>query len=204
MQHTALFSSAKHLIAAAVLLPACAAAFSTAELSAQLQKPQTVQGGFIQERYIKSLAKPMQTGGRFALKSGQGLLWHVQKPIDLRLRVRRDGIAQWDAAAKQWRKSSQSGQAAQVRLFMAVLGGDTAELQKQFTLETTGTPGQWRLVLTPKTPVMKQIFQNITIQGGEFVREVELKEKQGERTVMRFTNPQSGRPLSPEDQNALQ
>ena len=51
---------------------------------------------------------------------------------------------------------------------------------------------------------MKQIFQNITIQGGEFVREVELKEKQGERTVMRFTDPQSGRPLSPEDQNALQ
>ena len=119
MQHTALFSSAKHLIAAAALLPACAAAFSTAELSAQLQKPQTVRGGFSQARPIKSLAKRMQTGGRFALKSGQGLLWHVQKPIDLRLRVRRDGIAQWDAAAKQWRKSSQSGQSAQVRLFRA-------------------------------------------------------------------------------------
>ncbi len=83
-------------------------ALTAAELTAQLQQPNTVQGQFVQQRYMKLLPKPMQTSGQFELKKQAGLFWQVQKPLDWQLRVRSQGISQWDKNAKTSRNSSQS------------------------------------------------------------------------------------------------
>ena len=189
------------LLISLAALPALA--FSTAELTTQLQAPQSVQGGFTQQRFLRSMDKPVQTGGRFALRPGRGLFWHLQKPFEMKLRVRRDGISRQDAQG-QWRANgSQTAQAAQVKLFMAVLGGDTAELQRHFNLALSGNARQWQLTLTPKTAVMRQVFNKIVISGGQLVQKVELDEKQGDRTVMQFNQLQTNQPLSPAAQQAL-
>lgn len=191
------------LTTALVMVSAPTWALTAAELTAQLQQPNTVQGQFVQQRYMKSLPKPMQTSGQFALKKQVGLFWQVQKPLDLQLRVRPQGISQWDKNAKTWRNSSQSGQVAQVKLFMAVLGGDTTELSKQFDLRVSGSLNNWTLTLQPKTAIMKQVFENISIQGDKLVRQVELREKQGDRTVMKFIDAKINQPLSNEAESAL-
>ena len=185
----------------ALMLCSTAWAFSPAELTAQLQQPDTVQGGFVQQRYLRSLQQPMQTEGRFALKNRQGLYWQIDKPFDLRLRVRGDGVAQWDGS--RWRPARQSAQGAQVKLFMAVLGGDTRELERQFQLRLSGNAQQWRLQLTPKTAVMQQIFRDIVVEGGRMVQRIELNEKQGDRTVMQFRQLQAGQALSAPAAQAL-
>ncbi len=189
------------LLLSLAALPALA--FTTAELTAQLQAPQSIQGSFTQQRHLRSLDKPVQTGGQFALRPGNGLFWHLQKPFDMKLRVRRDGITRQDAQGRWRSNGSQTAQAAQVKLFMAVLGGDTAELQRHFNLALSGNAQQWRLTLTPKTAVMRQIFNKITISGGQLVQTVELDEKQGDRTVMQFAQLQTNRPLSPAAKQAL-
>lgn len=191
----------KLLLTVSLFASASAWALTPAELTTHLQQPNTIQGQFVQQRYLKSLPKPLQTTGQFALQKQTGLFWHVQKPLDVQLRVRPNGIAQWDK--KTWRNSSQSGQAAQVKLFMAVLGGNTQELSKQFDLDVSGSLKQWTLTLRPKTTIMKQVFQNITIQGDQVVRQVELREKQGDRTVMKFTQTQINQPLSAAATNAF-
>lgn len=191
----------KLLLTVSLFASASAWALTPAELTTHLQQPNTIQGQFVQQRYLKSLPKPLQTTGQFALQKQTGLFWHVQKPLDVQLRVRPNGIAQWDK--KTWRNSSQSGQAAQVKLFMAVLGGNTQELSKQFDLDVSGSLNNWRMTLQPKTTIMKQVFQNITIQGDQVVRQVELREKQGDRTVMKFTQTQINQPLSAAATNAF-
>lgn len=191
----------KLLLTVSLFASASAWALTPAELTTHLQQPHTIQGQFVQQRYLKSLPKPLQTTGQFALQKQTGLFWHVQKPLDVQLHVRPNGIAQWDK--KTWRNSSQSGQAAQVKLFMAVLGGNTQELSKQFDLDVSGSLKQWTLTLRPKTNIMKQVFQNITIQGDQVVRQVELREKQGDRTVMKFTQTQINQPLSAAATNAF-
>lgn len=180
------------LLLCLTFLPAWA--FDTAQLTAQLQQPATVQGSFTQQRFLRALSQPMQTSGRFALRNRHGLYWQIDQPFDLRLRVRPDGIAQWSGG--QWRSTRQSGQAAQVKLFMAVLGGDMRELQRQFDIRLTGHARQWRLQLTPKTAVMRQVFDSITVEGGQLVQRIELNEKQGDRTVMQFHQLQAGQALS--------
>lgn len=188
----------------ALCLAAAAHAFDSRELTAQLQAPKTVQGRFTQQKHLRTLTKPVTTSGRFALRPGHGLFWHLQKPFELRLRVRRDGISRQDASGAWKSNGSQSTQAAQVKLFMAVLGGDTAELQRHFTLKLSGSAGSWQLLLLPKTVVMKQVFENITISGDKLVRRIELKEKQGDRTVMQFEQLQTDQALDAAAKQALE
>ena len=163
-----------------------------------------MQGRFTQQKHLRTLTKPVTTSGRFALRPGHGLFWHLQKPFELRLRVRRDGISRQDASGAWKSNGSQSTQAAQVKLFMAVLGGDTAELQRHFTLKLSGSAGNWQLLLLPKTVVMKQVFENITISGDRLVRRIELKEKQGDRTVMQFEQLQTDQALDAAAKQALE
>ena len=91
-------------------------AFSPAELAQTLQKPQNVQGNFVQQRQLKSLSKPMTTSGSFTLVPQKGLLWKMQKPFETTLRVRSDGIMQWNGS--QWvnpNASKLNGQSRQIQ-----------------------------------------------------------------------------------------
>lgn len=179
-------------------------AFSAAELAQTLQKPANVQGAFTQQRYLKSLTKPMTTNGQFVLIPKRGLLWHMQKPFENRLRVRADGIMQWNG--KSWVAANQSkmnGQSQQIRLFLDLLGGNTQGLEKQFDLQLSGSQQKWTLRLNPKTALMKQIFNHIEISGNNVVRRIELNEKQGDRTVMQFNQVQTGKELDAFAKQAL-
>ncbi|WP_274572532.1 outer membrane lipoprotein carrier protein LolA [Neisseria leonii] len=160
-------------------------AFSAAELAQILQKPASVQGAFSQQRYLKSLPKPMSASGRFVLLPHKGLIWHMQQPFDNRLRVRADGIMQWDG--KNWTGGAgNAAQGRQIGLFLDLIGGNVQALEKQFDLNVSGTPQKWTLRLMPKTALMKQIFTSVEIEGDSVVRRIGLNEKQGDRTVMRF------------------
>lgn len=179
-------------------------AFSPADLTKILQKPGNVQGDFAQQRYLKSLSKPMVTNGKFVLIPRQGLLWHMQKPFDNRLRVRSDGIKQWNGSAWVAANSSRmSGQSQQIKLFLDLLSGNTQGLEKQFDLVLSGNESKWSLRLNPKSPLMKQIFNHIDISGDTVVRRIELSEKQGDRTVMQFNRVQTGQPLDAFAKQAL-
>lgn len=195
----------KYLIGMALILfSPFIQAFDTAELAQMLQQPQNVQGAFAQQRYLKSLNQPMNTGGRFVLLPKKGLLWQMQKPFDNRLRVRADGIMQWNG--KSWvaaNPSKMNGQSQQIRLFLDLLGGNTQGLEKQFDLQLSGSQQKWTLRLNPKTALMKQIFNHIEISGDSVVRRIELNEKQGDRTVMQFNQVQTGKELDAFAKQAL-
>ncbi|ASK28373.1 LolA family protein [Neisseria chenwenguii] len=178
-------------------------AFSAAELAQTLQKPQNVQGDFVQERHLKSLAKPMNARGTFVLQPKRGLLWNMQKPFETRMRVRADGITQWNGQSWVKPQGSAVGQSQQVKLFLDLLGGNTQGLEKQFDMKLGGSEKQWMLQLTPKTAVMKQIFTRIDIQGDSAVRRIELNEKQGDRTIMRFQNVKTNQGLDAFAKQAL-
>lgn len=177
-------------------------AFSAAELTQTLQKPAHVQGAFTQQRFLKSLDKPMTTHGRFVLVPKQGLLWQMNKPFESRLRVRADGIRQWNGS--QWTADAKAAnQNRQIRLFLDLLGGNTAGLEQQFTLKAAGTAQNWTLELIPKTAMMRQVFTRIELQGDSLVRRIELAERQGDRTVIQFKDLSTGQPLDAFAKQAL-
>lgn len=178
-----------------------ASAFSQDELVQMLQKPQNMQGNFEQQRFLKALAKPITTRGEFALVKGKGLLWQMQKPFATTLKVTPEGILQWNG--NQWASNKKLGQSEQIALFLGLLGGDMSALSSQFEMTLSGSAKQWQLTLTPKSLLMKQIFQHINLQGDQQVKHIELLEKQGDRTLIQLNQLRINHALSPFIQQAL-
>lgn len=169
-------------------------AFSEQDLINQLQKPQNVQGDFVQMRHLKALSRPITTSGKFTLVAHKGLVWQMEKPFATQLRVTPNGIMQWNGT--QWVNNGKLGQAEQIQLFLGLLSGDVDGLKTQFKLNLSGTAKQWTLQLTPDSLLMKQIFTQIVIAGDESVRMITLDETQGDQTEIQFQHNQINQPLT--------
>ena len=177
-----------------------AQAFDLQQLSDQLARPEVIHGQFIQEKHLRALPQPLTSKGRFVLAKNHGLLWLLQTPLQQDYRITAQGIARRDGNAWQMLPNKSAG-AEQNRLFLAVLQGDSTGLQRDFELSLSGEPQQWKLTLTPRSVLLKQVFNQINIDGGELVQRIELLETQGDSTVLRMQDSDSAQPLSEAEQH---
>ena len=193
------------LVAPALLMVvnlATAETFDLPQLAGQLNGPAVVRGDFIQEKYLRALPQPLTSQGRFVLARDRGLLWLLQQPIRQDYRITAQGIAR--RSEQGWQQvDPQGGSARQNQLFLAVLSGDTQALQRDFELNLSGEAGAWQLQLTPRGALLKQIFDGIDIRGGATVKQIELHEAQGDRTLMRLLDSQTDDALSASEQRDL-
>ena len=175
-------------------------AFDLQQLSEQLAKPEVIHGQFIQEKHLRALPQPLISKGSFVLAKNHGLLWLLKTPLQQDYRITANGIARRDGNAWQLLPNKSAG-AEQNRLFLAVLQGDSSGLQRDFELALSGDAQQWKLTLTPRSVLLKQVFNQINIDGGELVQTIELLETQGDSTVLRMQDSTANQPLSEAEQH---
>ncbi|PKH83908.1 hypothetical protein CXF97_04440 [Pseudomonas sp. Choline-02u-1] len=175
-------------------------AFDLQQLSEQLAKPDVIHGQFIQEKHLRALPQPLISKGSFVLAKNRGLLWLLKTPLQQDYRITAKGIARRDNNGWQLLPNKSAG-AEQNRLFLAVLQGDSSGLQQDFELALSGTAQQWQLTLTPRSMLLKQVFQQINIDGGALVQTIELLEAQGDSTLLRMQDSTAGKPLSEAEQH---
>ncbi|WP_244858251.1 outer membrane lipoprotein carrier protein LolA [Pseudomonas sp. PP3] len=195
-------SSVFQCLAALVLLglSGLAHAFDLQQLSDQLAKPDVVHGNFVQEKHLRALPQPLTSKGTFVLAKNHGLLWLLKTPLQQDYRITAQGIARRDADGWQMLPGKSAG-AEQNRLFLAVLQGDSSGLQRDFELSLSGDAQNWKLTLLPRSMLLKQVFNQINIAGGELVHSIELLETQGDSTLLRMQDSTSAQPLSDAEQH---
>ena len=181
-------------------IPGLANAFDLQQLSDQLAKPEVIHGQFIQEKHLRALPQPLTSKGTFVLAKNHGLLWLLKTPLQQDYRITDQGIARRDASGWQMLPGKSAG-AEQNRLFLAVLQGDSSGLQRDFELSLSGEAQDWRLTLVPRSMLLKQVFTQINITGGELVHSIELLETQGDSTLLRMQDSTSAQPLSDAEQH---
>ena len=192
---------AKSLSALALLaMSTLANAFDLQQLSEQLAKPEVIHGQFIQEKHLRALPQPLISKGSFVLAKNHGLLWLLKTPLQQDYRISAKGIARRDGDGWQLLPNKSAG-AEQNRLFLAVLQGDSSGLQRDFELALSGDAQQWKLTLTPRSVLLKQVFNQINIDGSTLVQTIELLETQGDSTVLRMQDSTAGQPLSDAEQH---
>ncbi len=192
---------AKSLSALALLaMSTLANAFDLQQLSEQLAKPEVIHGQFIQEKHLRALPQPLISKGSFVLAKNHGLLWLLKTPLQQDYRISAKGIARRDGNGWQLLPNTSAG-AEQNRLFLAVLQGDSSGLQRDFELALSGDAQQWKLTLTPRSVLLKQVFNQINIDGSTLVQTIELLETQGDSTVLRMQDSTAGQPLSDAEQH---
>lgn len=187
---------------ALLLLPGMAHAFGLDELQAQLRATPIVRGHFVQQKFLRSLPQPLTSRGDFTLVQKQGLLWLLQSPFVQDLRITPQGIAKRDEQGQWQMLPQQMGAGRETRIFLAVLAGDTQGLQENFDIDTSGDASAWTMTMTPSSALLRQIFDAIVIKGGTLVKRIELRETQGDRTVLQLEDSQAAKTLTPEEQRA--
>jgi hypothetical protein len=188
------------LLAGLLLCASLAQAFDLEQLSAQLAKPALLRGPFIQEKHLRALPQPLTSKGLFVLSAEHGLLWQLRSPLHQDYRIDANGIARRTEQGWQ-QQAGQDSAGQQSRLFLAVLKGDHAGLARDFELHLGGSADAWQLSLTPRSLLLKQIFSVIQIQGGALVERIELQEAQGDSTLLRLPDSQTGNSLSEQERN---
>lgn len=187
-------------VLALLTMSALANAFDLQQLSEQLAKPDVIHGQFTQEKHLRALPQPLISKGNFVLAKNHGLLWLLKTPLQQDYRISAKGIARRDGNGWQLLPNKSAG-AEQNRLFLAVLQGDSSGLQRDFELALSGDAQQWKLTLTPRSLLLKQVFNQINIDGGALVQTIELLETQGDSTVLRMQDSTAGQPLSDAEQH---
>ncbi|MEN5345226.1 outer membrane lipoprotein carrier protein LolA [Achromobacter mucicolens] len=188
---------------AMALLPLSAQAFDLNDLQQQLRATPIVRGQFVQQKFLRSLPQPLTSRGDFTLAAGKGLLWLLRTPIAQDLRINADGIARRDESGAWQALPQHTGAGRENQLFLSVLAGDTRGLEENFDLALTGEATAWKLTLTPRSALLKQIFSTIQIDGGALVDRIELRETQGDRSVLQMTGAVAADALTPEEQRAF-
>lgn len=84
-------------------------------------------------------------------------------------------------------------------MFLALLRGDRAELDKLFDSQLSGSSAQWQLTLQPKSLLLKQIFTRIEVHGGALLEQIDLHDTSGEHTRLTFSAQHTDQPLSPQE-----
>ena len=82
-----------------------------------------------------------------------------------------------------------------------MLQGDSSGLQRDFELQLQGEATQWKLTLIPRSMLLKQVFNQINIDGGALVHTIELLETQGDSTLLRLQGSTADQPLSEAEQH---
>lgn len=185
------------------MLPFTASAFDLNDLQTQLRATPIVRGQFVQQKFLRSLPQPLTSRGDFTLAAGKGLLWLLRTPIAEDLRINANGISRRDESGAWQALPQHTGAGRENQLFLSVLAGDTRGLQENFDLTLTGEAKAWQLTLTPRSALLKQIFNTIQIDGAVLVDRIELRETQGDRSVLQMTGAVAADALTPEEQRAF-
>lgn len=173
-----------------------------AAIAKGLDPAPVLRGSFEQTRRLKGFKNPLVSHGEFLLARERGIVWQTVKPFPSTLTITRDKLlARRADGSVQTELSASREPALRVvnGLMFALLGGDLVGLGRQFRVAGELQGPQWHLTLTPTDPLLSQQFATITLAGDRHVQQVQIDERSGDQTQIRFSAIRSAPSLGADD-----
>ena len=154
---------------------------------------QTLSSDFSQERHLSMLKEPLISTGKFAYEKPDHLYWEIEKPSPLGFLLQGDKGKRWSGNAKVT-EPLEINQEPMIRAIVeqvfAWTRADFTWLEKRYRISLMEETSH-SLKLIPLSFQEKKFLTHITITFSEDwtrVRSVELHEKGGDFTRLRFFN----------------
>jgi outer membrane lipoprotein-sorting protein len=154
---------------------------------------QTLSSDFSQEKHLSMLKEPLISIGKFAYEKPDRLYWEIVKPSPMGFVVQGDKAKRWsgDPRVTETLEIDQDPMIrAIVEQVFAWTRADFTRLEKRYRI-TVREESPYLLTLIPLSFQEKKFLVYITIAFSEdwtHVRSVELHEKDGDFTRIRFLN----------------
>ena len=177
------------LASAPVARPAFAAD-PLAQVGTQVAQVPLLRGNFSQEKQVAGFRNPLRSNGRFVLAREKGVIWSTVAPFPSEIVITRDRIVsrQRDGTARvEVDGRQQPGLRTVNAMMFALMSGDLKALTTTFDVKGEPADGKgWRMTLSPRSRQLAQAFTSVRLAGDRYVREVELREANGDVTRLRF------------------
>jgi len=179
------------LIASAAQL---AHAAPIAKIQSMLAKPAVMCGRFDQSKQLAGIKKPLASNGRFCVVAGKGVLWRTLKPFPNTLRLTRDEIVHFQGERVAMRLDAK--QEPTVRMINSVLfsllSGELSQLETLFEVDGSVDAASWKVALKARQPALAKAIGAIALDGGAYVKNIQINEASGDRTAIVFSDIKTG------------
>lgn len=170
-----------------LLLPTVATAELTFEqLKAVSQTPEELEGQFAQEKYLAALDAELSSSGVFKYQRGVSIHWQTLKPIQNELLMTPASISNKQAGQELMRLEGASNPIFILfnEIFFSILTAEWQALSSHFLLTGEMQNGQWHASLVPVDVTVKQLVDQVELEGDKLVRKIIIYEGSGDRTTI--------------------
>ncbi|ANI31763.1 membrane protein [Yersinia entomophaga] len=181
----------KWILMLSLAIAAGAQAVTLDELQQRLAQQPVVRAQFSQERQIKDMPQPLRSSGELLIAQKNGLWWQQQKPFPLTLVLDDKRMVQViNGQEPQIVTADSNPQMFQFNhLLRALFQAERQVLEQNFSLTFSDLgQGKWQLELKPTTSPLDKLFNTITLQGQQYLDQISLNDRQGDRTKITFSN----------------
>ncbi|TCB31600.1 outer membrane lipoprotein carrier protein LolA [Acinetobacter sp. ANC 4635] len=158
----------------------------------QVSATPVVHAHFEQQKKLISLNKTYVSKGNVVFSKQQGVLWQMQTPVQADLVVTPQKLVQKTQRTMSQINVQQSPYGSVATLFLQLMAGDEKALASNFNIVSATHNNQaWAVTLTPKSSLFKKLFNQVNVQGGRYVNQIVIQEKDRNITQIRFSQQTS-------------
>ena len=181
------------------------AAAPIAKIQSMLAKPSLMCGRFDQTKKLTGMKKPLASHGRFCVVTGKGVMWRTLKPFPNTLRLTRDEIVAFQGERVSMRLDAK--QEPTVRMINSVLfsllSGELGQLDTLFEVTGSTEANTWKVALKARQPALAKAIGAISLEGGSYVKTIQINEASGDHTNIVFSDIKTGEGAITADEAAL-
>lgn len=153
-----------------LVLPACAWS-ATPDIDTvlkQMARPAPSSTPFVEAHFSKLLSRPLVVSGQMQYLGPDALARTVQQPFQERTDIAGDTVTITRGSGKPQKFSLSRAPELKLLLesFTALLGGNRAALEQQFSLGSEGDAQHWSLLLTPLDAHLHARIRTIKVNGS--------------------------------------
>ena len=141
-----------------------------ASISKQIPKMGSVKCKFRQEKYMQNISKPLVSSGNFEFVENKGVYFYTLYPYKSTV----------EYTNKNYRQIND--------IVTAISTKKYTRLEKEFSFYFEGNIEKWSLGMKPKkNSKAYDYISSITIDGADYIYKIDIKQTNGNQTVLWFT-----------------
>lgn len=163
-------------------------ALTVNELSALLQKDANFKASYNQEKTLNKLNKILKSSGVVIIIENKNVFFRQNTPFELEQIITPNRFAQiMDDEINEITRDNNPQLFEISNLLLNIFSMDEVN-EKYFSYKLSGNLNNWTLELKPNDELLSKIFNKITIQGSDKVKEIVIEDISKDTTVLTFSD----------------
>lgn len=163
-------------------------ALTVNELSALLQKDANFKASYKQEKTLNKLNKILKSSGVVIIIENKNVFFRQNTPFELEQIITPNRFAQiMDDEINEITRDNNPQLFEISNLLLNIFSMNEVN-EKYFSYKLSGNLNNWTIEMKPNDELLSKIFNKITIQGSDKVKEIVIEDVSKDTTVLTFSD----------------